>query len=254
MMRDIRFPRDADFYEEVLIGSWAFFQAHAAARGQSLIWAATTGEMAAKAENNWRRLLWMERNPEFITWGDLARVDRHQPGILKSVMIVGDVDFEPGNNVRQMLSGDGVIRHEAIIQFIQRLAREPERDMVLLHRENWNPAFDPAEMIRLSEHPIIVNQTEAGQTKSGGCFIATACCGSPADPLVQDLRRFRDEVLMVYSPGRALSAAYAQYSPPVADWIRGRAWARSLVRHTIVRPFAWMVRATGPKFTRNREP
>jgi hypothetical protein len=242
MIRHISFPEDADFYEEVLLGTWASLQAHAAARGKSLVWAATTGEMAAKATNNWRRLLWMEAEPEFITWGDLAYLDRHKPGVLKSVMIVGDVDFEPGNDVRQMLSGNGMIRHEAILQFIRRLACEPEGDMVLLHREDWNPAFNPAEMIQLSEHPANANKTEAGQAKSGGCFIATACCGSSADPLVRDLQQFRDEVLAARGLGRTLAAAYSRFSPPMANWISRRAWARTIVRHTVVQPLAWVVR------------
>lgn len=246
MMREFRFPEEADFYEEILLGTWPYLKAHAAARGKSLVWAATTGEMAAKAENNWRRLLWMEANPEFITWGDLAQVDRHKPGILKSVMIVGDVDFEPGNDVRQMSSGNGMLRHEAILQFIRRLACEPERDLVLLHREDWNSAFDPAEMIQLAEHPSAENTTEAGKQNSGGCFIATACCDSLADPLVQDLQRFRDEVLMAHAPGRVLAAAYAQLSPPVADWIARRRWVRTLVRSTIVQPLAWAVHISEP--------
>ena len=102
-----------------------------------------------------------------------------------------------------------------------------------------------AQDLALSDKQAAAYQAEAGK-KSGGCFIATACCGSPTDPLVRDLRRFRDEILMARAPGRMLAAAYARFSPPIADWIRGRTWARSIVRHTIVRPLAWVARRISP--------
>ncbi len=86
-------------------------------------------------------------------------------------------------------------------------------------------------------------QADAGKQKSGGCFIATACCGSPTHPLVRDLRQFRDEVLVARAAGQVLAAAYARVSPPVANWIGEREWARNLVRHSVVRPLAWAVRS-----------
>jgi hypothetical protein len=107
-----------------------------------------------------------------------------------------------------------------------------------------------AEDLAKSDQLAAAYQAGAGKQKSGGCFIATACCGSPAHPLVLDLRRFRDEVLMARAPGRTLAAAYARFSPPAADWIGGRQWARTLVRHMIVRPLAYAVRrAQRPKST-----
>lgn len=84
--------------------------------------------------------------------------------------------------------------------------------------------------------------------KSKGCFIATACCGSQSDPLVRDLRRFRDEVMVACAPGRMFTEVYARLSPPVANWIAERAWARALVRQTVVRPLAWIIRTA--KWTR----
>jgi hypothetical protein len=62
------------------------------------------------------------------------------------------------------------------------------------------------------------------------CFIATAAYGSPLDSHVASLRRFRDEVLMRFSAGRAFVAAYYQYSPPVADFIAAREPLRALTR------------------------
>lgn len=102
-----------------------------------------------------------------------------------------------------------------------------------------------AQDLEIADQQAVAYRAEADKQKSGGCFIATACCGSPADPLVRDLRRFRDEVLAARAMGRVLAAAYVRFSPSVADWIGGRAWARTLVRHTVVRPLAWAIRAIG---------
>lgn len=64
----------------------------------------------------------------------------------------------------------------------------------------------------------------------GGCFIATAAYGTPTESHVVSLRGFRDHVLMPTAPGRWFVATYYDYSPPMADWIRERPWARAAVR------------------------
>jgi hypothetical protein len=62
------------------------------------------------------------------------------------------------------------------------------------------------------------------------CFIATAAWGSWMDPHVQILRRFRDEVLLPYAPGRWLVAVYYRYSPPLAEWIGHHESLRAMTR------------------------
>lgn len=64
----------------------------------------------------------------------------------------------------------------------------------------------------------------------GGCFIATAAYGTPTEAHVVSLRGFRDHVLMKSAPGRWFVQTYYACSPPVADWIRERSWARAAVR------------------------
>lgn len=64
----------------------------------------------------------------------------------------------------------------------------------------------------------------------GGCFIATAAYGSYFEPHVMTLRHFRDDYLLTNSPGQSFVKFYYHNSPPVANWIAERSWARFLVR------------------------
>ena len=63
-----------------------------------------------------------------------------------------------------------------------------------------------------------------------GCFIATAAYGSALDPHVDSLRRFRDRYLVTNAWGRSLVAFYYRHSPPLADYIAQRPWARAIAR------------------------
>ena len=69
-----------------------------------------------------------------------------------------------------------------------------------------------------------------GGKQQGFCFIATAAYGSYQHPYVMVLRDFRDRVLLPTSAGAAFVDWYYRVSPPLADWIRPRPWARFMVR------------------------
>ncbi len=77
------------------------------------------------------------------------------------------------------------------------------------------------------------------------CFIATAAYGSHLEPEVLVLRGFRDRVLQRSSWGRAFIAWYYRVSPPVADWIRHREWARAATRAALT-PVIMGVKYPGP--------
>jgi len=62
------------------------------------------------------------------------------------------------------------------------------------------------------------------------CFIATAAFGSASEPHVVTLRCFRDRWLLTNAPGRWVVDSYYRCSPPLADAIAGRPWARCLTR------------------------
>ncbi|MDH4275362.1 MAG: DUF11 domain-containing protein, partial [Gammaproteobacteria bacterium] len=70
----------------------------------------------------------------------------------------------------------------------------------------------------------------ATDVKREGCFIATVAYGSYLTPQVQELRVFRDSVLMTNAVGRWLVDRYYQFSPSAAQWIQGRPWARTTTR------------------------
>ena len=74
------------------------------------------------------------------------------------------------------------------------------------------------------------------QTSDSGCFVATACYGSPECLEVAELRRFRDDVLLPGTLGRRIVALYYRLSPPIARFLEGNAVARALVRNLFVAP------------------
>jgi uncharacterized repeat protein (TIGR02543 family) len=79
----------------------------------------------------------------------------------------------------------------------------------------------------------------------GGCFVATAAYGSPTAEQLNVLREFRDAVLLESTAGSQFVTLYYKLSPPVADFISGNSFLRTLVRELLVDPVVWMVEATG---------
>ena len=78
----------------------------------------------------------------------------------------------------------------------------------------------------------------------GGCFIATAAYGTPTAEQIDVLREFRDTVLLESTAGSQFVALYYQFSPPVADFIAGNEFLRTLVREFLVDPIVWVMDAT----------
>jgi len=73
-------------------------------------------------------------------------------------------------------------------------------------------------------------QNMAYHANPADCFIATAAYGGVFEDQVTTLRRFRDDVLLHFPWGRDFVTAYYRLSPPLADAIRERPWARAAVR------------------------
>ncbi|MCX6130344.1 MAG: hypothetical protein NTX25_14935 [Proteobacteria bacterium] len=72
--------------------------------------------------------------------------------------------------------------------------------------------------------------------KDPRCFIATAAYGSSLDPHINSLRWFRDRVLLITSPGRALVQIYYRYSPSLASYIQTRPTLQLLTRSLLWLP------------------
>jgi len=85
-----------------------------------------------------------------------------------------------------------------------------------------------------------VTTTEIHFTVVSPCFVATAAYGTPTAPEVGALRRWRDRHLRTNAPGRALVALYYAVSPPMADAIRPRPWARGAVRALLAPLLHWL--------------
>lgn len=66
--------------------------------------------------------------------------------------------------------------------------------------------------------------------KKSPCFIATAAFGSPNAIEVEDLRHFRDAVLIPRRLGRSFVRGYYSISPSIAEWLKGRNFVSKLVR------------------------
>jgi len=91
------------------------------------------------------------------------------------------------------------------------------------------------------------SSVEAG----GGCFIATAAYGSPAEGCVKILRLFRDVYLLPTKVGQTFVDAYYRYSSPLADFITKHNTLRAVVRWGLL-PFvgvSWMALRLGLTLT-----
>ena len=81
----------------------------------------------------------------------------------------------------------------------------------------------------------------------GGCFIATAACGSLLEPHVRILCKFRDRYLLTSGSGKTFVKNYYKYSPPAADFISKHAGLKVVVC-IILLPlvgFSWMMLKIG---------
>lgn len=74
-----------------------------------------------------------------------------------------------------------------------------------------------------------------------GCFIATAIYGSYETPQVKKLRKFRDNTLYRYCWGRQFIKFYYQYSPPIANWLKGRKKISMFVRIFLLEPIIFFL-------------
>ena len=81
-----------------------------------------------------------------------------------------------------------------------------------------------------SDPGVYLGNNRSGNPGAQTCFIATAAYGTPCEANVVKLRAFRERYLLPFAPGRWIVGTYYQTSPPIADFIRERPWARAITR------------------------
>jgi uncharacterized repeat protein (TIGR02543 family) len=75
---------------------------------------------------------------------------------------------------------------------------------------------------------------------AGGCFIATACYGTPMAEEVRILTAFRDRYLMTNPTGEAMVRFYETHSPQVADFIRDKEDLKRIIRECL-KTIVWII-------------
>lgn len=87
--------------------------------------------------------------------------------------------------------------------------------------------FDSGYTRKVAVNP---DGTVAGNTSSGGCYVATAVYGSYDCPEVWTLRRFRDNTLAETWYGRAFIHTYYAVSPTLVKWFGHTEWFKNMWR------------------------
>jgi len=80
------------------------------------------------------------------------------------------------------------------------------------------------------------------------CFIATAAYGSPMQPCVKLLQKFRDRFMLTNTIGKTFVDFYSTYSPDVADFISKHDNLRAMARVSLLPfvGFSWVILKLGP--------
>lgn len=93
--------------------------------------------------------------------------------------------------------------------------------------KEYEPSYNEAP-IRRYDPPENSASSNIQQSKSGGCYVATAIYGSYDCPQVWVLRRFRDNTLAETWYGRAFIHTYYTISPMLVKWFGETEWFRNL--------------------------
>ena len=189
------------------------------------------------------------------------------PGVLLSVHKLGRLEYEMDNGREQ---APGRLKALDVMEFSADLAPSAGRyksvlaeiDKFIAHSNDNSGYLKHARDADLDRLPQLLQRRErivgkvqeqdpeftarpAAASDGGGCFIATATLGDYDHPDVVVLRQFRDESLLPHVYGRAFVRTYYRLSPPLADFIRVRPFARSFALRALVQPAVRFVQKLG---------
>ena len=105
-----------------------------------------------------------------------------------------------------------------------------------LHGQSGTPKeWMNGDYIDREHHPKVT-------TADKGCFIATAAFGTPHAEEIDELREFRDHILLSNTLGEMFVDAYYRFSPPVAEWISESERRKKTTRRLVIDPSLWFVK------------
>jgi len=98
---------------------------------------------------------------------------------------------------------------------------------------------------------IYIDDDEHSHWIVASCFIATAAYGSPVDPYVKILRKFRDKHLLTNKIGRKFVCIYYSCSPVIAGYILKHDSLKVITRLSLlpVIGLSWVILKFGPETT-----
>ncbi len=148
----------------------------------------------------------------------------------------GPHGYAPDSSVRRPGPHGAAARTAAEEEAIARAYRRAERSSRRAFQE-----VKPRRVIAAEAATSLDNEEEARKTplskqrlmRSPACFIATAAYGDRDAPEVEQLRRFRDDVLLQTRLGTAFVRLYYTVSPPVARIIARRPKLRLAARKAL---------------------
>jgi len=112
-----------------------------------------------------------------------------------------------------------------------------KRVIDLSSSKNFKRAFrEDLKDLKASLESEVKKSEESPHEGRPGCFIATAVYGDPEAEKIDQLRLFRDEILLKKKMGALFTDIYYKISPPLADCISEHKWLRKAVGHTLVYP------------------
>jgi|TARA_B110000259_G_scaffold127792_1_gene144447 uncharacterized tellurite resistance protein B-like protein len=89
-----------------------------------------------------------------------------------------------------------------------------------------------------------VQSAKKQPSKKEGCFVATAVMGDYNDPLVLDLRKYRDETIQKSAIGRGFINLYYRFGPIPAKVIAKNDFLRLVVLKALIKPLHKLVKRT----------